>query len=451
MPSTTKVRWFAYLRWLFLLPLPALWCLVDYYGWLNFLETKATDWRFVYRGELESPVKIVHVDIDTLSLNEIGGFPWSRTYFSRVAAALLNQGRVKAVGFDIVFSDEGVAESVDRRKLILGNAEFGRYLMKQPPVVLAASYAGQVFLDVNGKVKERVLPIVATDTRPPGLIEPPEMPEFETSADPNKQQPWTPPVAIGLIDTIGNGTRSVPAWAPNNTNVVYYHMAVQLARLYWNLPPEALRLKPDALEFVRADGSILQSVPLRQGQLMDVNWFTRWFSPHTSHIEFSTVYKYAEALASKDPEEQKLAKEFFAQEEFRDAVVLVGPVDPLFQDLAPTSLDETMVPKVGVHANLLKTIESGFFLERLSLPANYGIVFGLTAVVTILSLAGGARSLCQDHGRPRGRHLRRARVSVLQGEPPRAAVHGPARGGLHDELRGTNLAGHGGTEGQEPD
>ena len=393
MPSTTKVRWFAYLRWLFLLPLPALWCLVDYYGWLNFLETKATDWRFVYRGELESPVKIVHVDIDTLSLNEIGGFPWSRTYFSRVAAALLNQGRVKAVGFDIVFSDEGVAESVDRRKLILGNAEFGRYLMKQPPVVLAASYAGQVFLDVNGKVKERVLPIVATDTRPPGLIEPPEMPEFETSADPNKQQPWTPPVAIGLIDTIGNGTRSVPAWAPNNTNVVYYHMAVQLARLYWNLPPEALRLKPDALEFVRADGSILQSVPLRQGQLMDVNWFTRWFSPHTSHIEFSTVYKYAEALASKDPEEQKLAKEFFAQEEFRDAVVLVGPVDPLFQDLAPTSLDETMVPKVGVHANLLKTIESGFLLERLSLPANYGIVFGLTAVVTILSLAGGARAL----------------------------------------------------------
>ena len=50
-------------------------------------------------------------------------------------------------------------------------------------------------------------------------------------------------------------------------------------------------------------------------------------------------------------------------------------------------------PARGVHANLLKTIESGFLLERLSLPANYGIVFGLTAVVTILSLAGGARAL----------------------------------------------------------
>lgn len=393
MPPTNKARWFGHLRWLLLLPLPVLWCLVDRYGWLTFLENKSIDARFEYRGELDSPVKVVYLDIDTLSLNEIGGFPWSRTYFSRVASALVNESKVKAIGFDIVFSDEGIAESVDRRKLVLGNAEFGRYLMKQPPVVLAASYAGQVFLDVNGKVKERALSIISTETRPANLIEPPETPEFETSADPNKQQPWTPPVAIGLIDTIGNGTRIVPLWAPNNTNIVYYHMAVQLARLYWGLPPDSIRLRNDTLQFVRPDGSVQRTIPLLRGQLLEVNWFNRWFSSHTAHVEFSTVYKYAEALVSKDPAEQALAREFFAQDEFREAVVLVGPVDPLFQDLAPTSLDEAMVPKVGVHANLLKTIVSDEFLQRLPPIVNYAIVFGLTLVVTILSLAGGARAL----------------------------------------------------------
>jgi adenylate cyclase len=394
MPPTKKAKWFSYLRWLLLLPIPVVWCLVDQNRLFSFFENKSLDWRFQFRGELASPVKIVHVNIDTPSLYEIGGFPWSRSYFASVTEALVGEAKVKAVGYDIVFSDQGIAESVDRRKLILGNKDFGTYLMKQPPVVLAASYAGQSFLDINGNRKERVLAIVATDPRPPNQIEPPELPSFETSADPAKPRPFTPPVAIGLIDTLGNGTRTAPMWAPNNTNITYFHMAVQLARLYWGLPVGSIKVLSDRLDYVRPDGSLQASVPLIDGQLLEINWFTRWEeSPHTLHIEFSDVYKYSEALLSKDPEEQKLGKQFFAQDGFKDAVVLVGPVDRLFQDIAPTSLDNDAVPKVGVHGNLLKTIVTGQFVTRLSDRTNNYIVFGLTIIVATLSLAGGARAL----------------------------------------------------------
>ena len=393
--ALNKAKSLSYLRWLLLLPIPALWCGLSHFGWLSFLENKFLDWRFQYRGEIEAPVKVVYVDVDSLSLSEIGGWPWSRSYFSRVAAALVNEGKAKAVGFDFVFSDLGVSESVDRKKLVLGNADFGRFLAKNPPVVLAAAYAGQHFLDINGHEKERALPLVTTDSRRLTEIEPPEIPGFETSIDPNKHKIWNPP-NVGLIDTIDNGTRLVPAWAPNNTGRIYYHLAFELARLYWGLPPGSIKANGDQIDFVRPDGTIHASVPLRDRQLIEINWFTRWESSFTSHAEFSTVFKYAEALGSTDPAEQKAGKEFFAQPDFKDAIVLVGPVDPLLQDLAATSLDDHAVPKVGVHGNMLKTLVSGQYLQRFPTWRgvtwiDFVIVFTLTLLVSAFAAAGGVK------------------------------------------------------------
>ena len=158
MAPTKKATSRAFFRWLLLLPIPALWCVASDFGWLSFLENKLVDWRFQYRGEIEAPVKVVYVDVDTLSLNEIGNQPWSRMYYSRLASALIGEGRARAVGFDFVFSDVGIAESADMRKIVRGNADFGTFLLKNPPVVLAAAYAGRTFLDINNHERERAIP-----------------------------------------------------------------------------------------------------------------------------------------------------------------------------------------------------------------------------------------------------------------------------------------------------
>jgi adenylate cyclase len=393
MPPKKQAKLLTRLRWLLLLALAAVWCLLDHRGTLTFLENKSVDWRFQYRGELVPPVRIVYVNIDTLSLAAVGNMPWTRSIYSKVAAALVEEAGVKAVAFDLVFSDLGVAESADRSRLARGNAEFGRYLMKQPPVVLAAAYGGWRFLDVNRQLKERHLPILKTETRRMEEIEPPELPAFETSPDPDKSRPFTPPVAIGLIDTLGGGTRVVPAWAPNNTSIPYHHMAVQLARLYWGLPREALRVREGRLEFVRPDGSVQRAVPLRDGQMIEVNWFNRWHSPHVAHIEFASVYDEALGLEASDPAEVEAAKRFFAQPGFKDAVVLIGPVDPILQDIAPTPLDEHPVPKVGLHGNLLSSIIAGVFLERIPAWANHLMVLVLALAVATLAVVGGARAV----------------------------------------------------------
>lgn len=393
MRPSTKVFSLLHLRWLLLLSIPAGWCLLAHVGALTFLENKSLDWRFQYRGERTSPVKIVHVNIDSLSVSAIGGMPWSREIYARVADALLTEAKVKLVAFDIVFSDAGLAQSVDRKKLVLGNAEFGRFLRKEPPVVLAAGYGGHRFLDINDVVTQRELPIVAKNRRPLEKLEPPEVPAFETSIDPDKRQPFSPPVAIGLIDTIEGGTRRVPAWAPSNQRTTYFHIAVQLARIYWGLPKNGLRVQRDRIEFLQQDGSVHAVMPLQDQQMLEVNWFTRWRSPHVVHAEFAEVYEYAAMLKSEVADERRAAQEYFAQDEFKAAVALVGPVDPLLQDVAPTSLDPYPVPKVGLHGNLLKTIVSGSYLQRFPGWANDVMVFALTVLVAGLTVWGAARSL----------------------------------------------------------
>ncbi|HVU36351.1 MAG TPA: adenylate/guanylate cyclase domain-containing protein [Opitutaceae bacterium] len=387
----SKANVVSVLRWLLLLSIPALWCLFDQSGALGSAEEKTVDWRFQWRGEVKPPLKVVYADIDSLSLDEIGNFPWNREYFATVASALVNVAKVKAVGFDIVFSDTGIAESADLRKIVDGNIKFGRFLSQEPPVVLGAEYSGWQFLDILHHKRQRVLPLVDHPVSTGLAIDTPEVPAFETSPDPDKPVFWTPPF-VGLIDTIDNGTRIVPAYVPTGVRP-YFHLSLELARLYWGLPVGSIKVGRDAITFARPGGPVVARVPLRYHQMLEVNWFTRWNSLYTSHIEFSTLYKYAAAAASDDPAERAAGRKFFSDPGFKDAVVLVGPVDPLLQDLAPTSLDAHSVPRVGVHGNLLMTIVSGRYLRHVPGAVRDGLVFVLSLVMAGFAVMGGARAV----------------------------------------------------------
>jgi len=374
-------------RFLFLLPIPALWCVASHAGWLQFLENRLIDWRFRYRGEIAAPVKVVYVDIDPRTIDDIGNWPWSRSYFAEVAGTLVKVAHVRAVGFDFVFSPNGEAESADRQKLIEGDLEFGRFLFQAPPVVLGASFTAGEFRAAEGRIEHRQLPLLANGLGDAAKIEPPEVTALQIPGRPA----WSPPF-VGLIDTLDGGTRVVPAWAPTSVGN-FYHVAVELARLYWGLPVGSIRVAGDHLDFVKPDGSLQARMPLRDGQLVDINWFSPWESRYNPRQSFSVVYAYAQMLHSQKPDERRSAQEFFAQDGFKDAVVLIGPTDPLLQDVAPTPFDDGPVPRVGVHGNLLKTIVSGLYLRPLPAWSGDVILFALTLVMAGLSVAGGARSV----------------------------------------------------------
>jgi adenylate cyclase len=142
-------------RLLLFLPIPLLWALVSEQGHLRFLDDKLLDYRFRYRGEITAPVSVVYVDMDSQSLEELGNFPWPRSYFAQVGAALTQVGKAKAIGVDVVFSEVGVTESYDRPRWIAANLELARYLRSDPAMVVAASYAAHEYRGDTGKQEHR--------------------------------------------------------------------------------------------------------------------------------------------------------------------------------------------------------------------------------------------------------------------------------------------------------
>ncbi len=381
MPRLSKAF---FLRLLLILPIPVAWCVLHHTGRLAFLEDATVDWRFKWRGELASPLKVVYVDIDSKSIADIGNLSWDRAYFADVCEAVLGTGKARVVGIDYIFSERGRPEVADLDRFQRGTWRLAQYLFQspEPPVVVAAAYAAAMDRDINGMPIVREFPRVLDPSE--AELEPPELPEFRVG-----NRIYNAP-NVGLIDTLAGSTREVPLLARVGP-MTWWHMSLEIARLYWKLPPSAIRLADDRIRLIGGNGAALAEIPLRRGQDLEVNWFTRWESPYNLRISFSDVLAAARMLKSAQPAERAAAARLVGMME--DAIVLIGPVDPLLLDTAPTSLDEHPVPRVGIHGNLLKTIFSGKFLWHPSPALSFLIIIGMTAVVCAMALAGGTRGL----------------------------------------------------------
>ena len=386
MAQPRKAKSLSLVRWLFLTPIPLLWILAAHYGHLQFLENRLLDLRFRYRGEIEAPVNLIYVDVDARAVELIGERPWSRAVFSQIAESLLDLGGARAVGFDFVFSRFNRSALVDEAKVAEGNKKFAMMIRAHPrKVVLAAQYTpGNAITQADDTVRQ--LPLVRKGLTDPSKNDVPELPEPPLNH---------PAVAarFGLIDVDVEYSRDdVPRWVPlfvQSKGGTYLHLSLQLILQYFGLNEGAVRFSKDHLDVVRADGTVVLTVPLHEHQLLEANWFSRWDSPLNTRYSIAQVNSALTDLDSADAKDQASGKKFFSQ--FRDAIVLIGPVDPLLQDLAPTPFDTHPVPKVGLHGNLVKTMLSERFLVRLPVWVMWVAAGLLTLFVSTLTIAGGAR------------------------------------------------------------
>ena len=212
---------------------------------------------------IESPVERGVCEPRTrISLEEIGGWPWSREYFATVAKALVERAGVKALGMDFVFSDDGVAESVDLKKLIAGNRALGGFLLHTPSVVVAASYTAGDFRDDNGKKKIVNFRTSCRTCRPWGRKSSPRAACLHDRARPHVG----PPGEWALIDTVDAGTRLVRLYAPTSVRT-YYAMAVELALVYYGADRLDIKITDDHMDIMRPDGDARdQDSPLQEAR-----------------------------------------------------------------------------------------------------------------------------------------------------------------------------------------
>ncbi|EIP97994.1 family 3 adenylate cyclase [Opitutaceae bacterium TAV1] len=382
-PQQKRRRWRGQWLAVALLPLALLWALFDTLGALRTIEEETVDWRFRWRGTLEAPVNVVYVDIDSQAVSELGNFPWNRDRFATVCKALLAEARVKAIGVDVLMSEAGMPQVVNRAAWNRGNAELGDFLFSEPPppVVLAAAYMGAIRRDEEGNALPVEIPLAGSM--------PADFPE-----QPRWQGPdglWKPAPHHGLIDTLDNDTRIVPLFAPLPDGGNVLHLSLELARIWWGVPKEGVRIRDDRIDMVDEDGRPVRRIPLPGGQFLAINWFSAWKAEgQNPRISFADVHTYAGMLGSADEAERAAAKEFFGQEGFRDAVVLIGATDPLMHDMATTSFDRHPVPKVGIYGNVLKMLVAGRFLHH---PPGWvvWVVTGMLGYLITKGFAGAAR------------------------------------------------------------
>lgn len=230
----------------------------------------------------------------------------------------------------------------------------------------------------------------------------------------------------------------------------FYHMALALVLAAYGLDWQAVEVSGSHLAVKDGSGKEIVNAPLADKQLLETNWFSKWkvsgkwvdtyledpYNPRCSLIDVlnygkfffddqirDMAAKFNEYLAEVDEETKALeaqveanlelgkeaeghfanlrrergglvnakesfdsAEEFFSH--FRDAIVLVGPADPTFQDLAPTPFDDAPVPKVGFIGNVLKTLLSGEYLKRAPDWAAVAGVVGLCLPVILLGFCG---------------------------------------------------------------
>ena len=340
-------------------------------GALSPLEEKTRSARFSLRGGRPAPVKVCYVDVDSLSIGKLGNFPWNRALHGMVIDALFEHGKIKAAGMDFVFSSGG-SGSTAGGGIDEGTKRFAQAMHRHKNVVLAATYASQnrPLGDVS------FFPFVFEEAYGQSPIGPPELPAY-----PLIGPDWG---HAGLIDAIGDGVLFLPFFAKSDHHT-YHPLSLQLALLYWGLDQSSVEIGERALTVRGKNGRELAKIPLLMGQLVEPNWFSAWMADGNLHASFVEVLAFDQALEKGDEEQKAEAAAFF--EKFHDAIVLIGPVDPLLKDLSVMPLSGAQpVPRVSVHGNLLQTIVSGRFLQRTPVWLNVAFIFGLGFVAAAFSI-----------------------------------------------------------------
>lgn len=340
-------------------------------GALTFLENKTIEWRLKFRGPITCPEKVVYVNVDSKAIREFGNVPWNRNIFAAALDALFTHGKVKAVGLDFVFSQQGLS-NLGQEEAEQGTRDLAVSINAYKDIVLAATYGSNI--GVQGL--ERPFPLVI-DPNAAKDIDTPELPQNGLIGP-----SWG---RIGLIDTFLHD-RWVPMFSQFR-QVKYLPISLQLALIHWGLSPSALTIEPDQIVIRKPDGSIQQQIPLWLHQLTEINWFSTWEENESCSIV--DVILASQNLEEGSDDEKKKAADFFAA--LHDAIVLIGPTDPLLHDTATTPTNpETPVAKVSAHGNMLKTILTGKFLHRPPVWVNTLIIFTFGLATTAVCLRQGS-------------------------------------------------------------
>jgi adenylate cyclase len=425
-------------RLFWLIPIAIVWVLLVHFEQLSFFENRAMDWRFQMRWELDSPADIIYVNMDPEFIMNYGEKPWNRELFANTAQSIVELGGAKAIFFDFVLSPSTATLMVPDENIRASDTSMAQVIRSfSSQIILAASYSSLMLPHMD---RPAIFPLKYKGRYDPKTNAFPETPTFpiwnfnwgtvatintDLEMNAGAVERWVPVFAeveneaysknflaalkkwlklpAGSVEVTddhfvlrsedGEIINEVPRVMP----YTFYTTAIHLVCAYYGLIPTiAVNHFDDRLELRDFSENLIKTIPLTRGQMLEVNWFSGWFSPTNQHLSMARVLGKFDEWIDGDESVRRGVESWFGR--FKDALVLVGPTDPFFQDDAPTPFDPVEAPRVAVHGNLAKTILADKFIQRLPKGANYLAILALTAVVSLMFTNTGAHGLTTKLG-----------------------------------------------------
>jgi adenylate cyclase len=382
--------------------------------YLELVDVRAVDYRFLQRGVQEGSPEVVIVAIDDASLEHRGRWPWSRAVIARLIERLV-AADAAVIGFDIVQSEataqtdvdalRGRVEGVDDRAWTAIRRALSRGSVEDEMLVNAVRGSERTvlgyFFDFSDQdtdaVRVSTYNIVQNSAKGKGEARVPLAPMARGNL-PDLTAAGREIGYFNFFPDADGSYRRVPLAIRFGAHIAV-PLSLAMLRIYNPQAPLAIRFADFGVESVRV-GSV--SVPVAENGEMLINYR----GPGKTFLHVPA----AEVLAGNVPPET-----------FRGKLVLVGVTAHALADVRVTPFDG-IFPGVEIHANVLDNVlrrdfilqpkwivlvEIGVILASvLILGAVLHYARGLSgALVAVLLLAGylaGSQWLFVSSGMPLG-------------------------------------------------
>jgi adenylate cyclase len=338
---------------------------------LNILELKTLDLRFLSRGKVPTSDKVALVTVDEKSLDELGRWPWPRTRMAQLLDALV-KAEAGVVGFDIVWAEpdensELKSLTATKRKIAelkLSNRELEYYLAE----ALKKADSDRTLADSLARSQRAILgyffhfspregagkkekdppkdlpPITSFNVVKFTSEEAARVPLFEASY-PEMNIPVLSEAAEGAgYFNIFPDPDGTVRWAPlviKYQDRFYCSLSLAVLQKYLEKPPLAIRVAEFGVEQIRL-GKL--SIPTNEEGRVLINYR----GPQKSFPHYSAT----DVIHGRVPAKA-----------FQGKIVLVGATAIGIYDMRVTPF-EHVFPGLEIHANVIDSILQGDFLHR---------------------------------------------------------------------------------------
>ncbi len=343
-----------------------VWLLFSYIYTQNFqflenINSKFTDMFFYIRGVEKPCNRIVIIDIDENSLNQMKGF--SRKKLAKIIDNL-NDSKVAIIGLNMAFP------RADRYspKTVLNSLGLDAQNVEDYDKILAKAFvksqlvSGFVF-DFSSKTQKGKVPNISSVIVQKNFLQKEFLPEAKGVIS-NISILQNVSKSSGFFNMISDEdgvTRSVPL-VVRYKDSLYPSLPLELARAYWKKREVVINYSPAGINSISLDDFTIPTD--RFGRLV-INFKNT-----------SKSYRYISAY--------KIFNNSFDKNFLKDKIVLIGSSTSRFYDLRATPLDSTF-SAIEIQANVIDNILNSDFLVRPNSIEIFDIIILFVMLMLLIS------------------------------------------------------------------